>query len=81
MRARLQRRAEHGSSRRSGPLAPQGATFRSTSSPPVTTSSRWRMNVMVPRGHAGVHDVVAGSRTEHVVRDGRLPVLSVYAAS
>ncbi|MFN0253134.1 MAG: universal stress protein [Kofleriaceae bacterium] len=35
--------------------------------------------VMVTHGHDGVHDVVAGSHTEHVIRDGHVPVLSVHA--
>lgn len=35
--------------------------------------------VMVTHGHDGVRDVLAGSHTEHVIRDGHVPVLSVHA--
>lgn len=35
--------------------------------------------VMVTHGHDSVRDVVAGSHTEHVIRDAHLPVLSVHA--
>ena len=34
--------------------------------------------VMVTHGHDGVRDVLAGSHTEHVIRDGHVPVLSVH---
>lgn len=46
----------------------------------ATTSGRSNAAiVMVTRGHDGVRDVVAGSRTEHVIRDAHLPVLSVFS--
>jgi nucleotide-binding universal stress UspA family protein len=35
--------------------------------------------VMVTHGHDGVGDVLAGSHTEHVIRDAHVPVLSVHA--
>ena len=35
--------------------------------------------VMVTHGHDGVRDVLAGSHTEHVIRDAHMPVLSVHA--
>lgn len=35
--------------------------------------------VMVTQGHDGVRDVLTGSHTEHVIRDGHVPVLSVHA--
>jgi nucleotide-binding universal stress UspA family protein len=34
--------------------------------------------IMVTHGHDGVRDVLTGSHTEHVIRDGHLPVLSVH---
>jgi nucleotide-binding universal stress UspA family protein len=33
--------------------------------------------VMLTQGHDGLRDVLVGSHTEHVIRDARLPVLSV----
>lgn len=48
----------------------------------ILTAARERPGaaiVMVTHGHDGVRDVIAGSHTEHVIRDGHLPVLSVHA--
>lgn len=48
----------------------------------IVAAARERANaaiVMVTRGHDSVHDVLAGSHTEHVIRDVHVPVLSVHA--
>jgi nucleotide-binding universal stress UspA family protein len=48
----------------------------------ILTAARERPGaaiVMVTHGHDGVKDVVVGSHTERVIRDARVPVLSVHA--